>query len=90
MKTKLFSALAFCALTFGQAQILLQEGFDNVTSLTGWTQTNQSSPLGTSNWFQGNTTVLLLKQELQQLILEQTLTILRVQERLAIGSLLHN
>ena len=57
MKTKLFSALAFCALTFGQAQILLQEGFDNVTSLTGWTQTNQSSPLGTSNWFQGNSTV---------------------------------
>lgn len=91
MKTKLFSALAFCALTFGQAQILLQEGFDNVTSLTGWTQTNQSSPLGTSNWFQGNSTVFTAQTGAPAAyILEQTLTILRVQERLAIGSLLHN
>lgn len=57
MKTKLFSMLAFCALTFGQAQILIQEGFDDVTTLTTWTTTNQSSPLGTINWFQGNDAV---------------------------------
>ena len=57
MKTKLFSMLAFCALTFGQAQILLQEGFDDITTLTTWTRTNQSAPIGVSNWFQGNPAV---------------------------------
>lgn len=35
------------------------EGFDDVTTLpgAGWSQQNLSSPLGTSNWFQGNDTV---------------------------------
>lgn len=57
MKTKLFSLLAFCALTFGQAQTtLLQEGFDNITTLTSWTRTNQSSPLGVTGWSQGAAT----------------------------------
>ena len=40
------------------AQILLQENFDAlgspVTLPTGWTMTNQSSPIGTSSWFAGN------------------------------------
>ncbi len=38
---------------------MLEENFDAlgspITLPTGWTQTNQSSPLGTSNWFRGNT-----------------------------------
>lgn len=35
------------------------EGFDNITTLpgAGWSQQNLSSPLGLSNWFQGNPTV---------------------------------
>ena len=57
MKTKLFSLLAFCALTFGQAQTnLLVESFDAI-ALPGWTLTNQSSPVGSTGWFQGNDTV---------------------------------
>jgi len=35
----------------------LTENFDNVASLTGsgWVMTNNSSPAGTTGWFQGNT-----------------------------------
>lgn len=38
------------------AQAQLTEGFDNITTLggSGWVQTNNSSPLGTTSWFQGN------------------------------------
>jgi hypothetical protein len=34
----------------------LSEGFDDITTLSGsgWTQTNNSSPLGTTGWFQGD------------------------------------
>ena len=34
----------------------LEENFDDVTTLAGkgWVQTNNSSPLGTTGWFQGN------------------------------------
>lgn len=57
MKTKLLSLLAFCALTFGEAQTnLLVEPFDAI-ALPGWTLTNQSSPVGTTGWFQGNANV---------------------------------
>ena len=57
MKTKLLSLFAFCALTFGQAQTnLLVEGFETV-ALPGWTLTNQSVPVGSTGWFQGNTVV---------------------------------
>lgn len=57
MKTKLFSLLAFGMLTFGNAQTtLLAESFDAIT-LPGWTLTNQSVPVGTTGWFQGNATV---------------------------------
>ncbi len=57
MKTKLLSLLAFCALTFGQAQTtLLAESFDAIT-LPGWTLTNQSVPVGSTGWFQGNAAV---------------------------------
>lgn len=41
------------------AQSLLQENFDALGSPialpTGWEMTNQSSPIGTGNWFAGNT-----------------------------------
>lgn len=57
MKTKLLSLLAFCALTFGHAQTtVLAEGFDAI-ALPGWTLTNQSVPVGSTGWFQGNPTV---------------------------------
>ena len=37
----------------------LTEGFDNVATLagSGWVQTNNSLPVGTTGWFQGNTGV---------------------------------
>lgn len=58
MKTKLLSLVAFCAITFASAQTtLISEAFNDITTLTTWTQTNQSLPVGTSGWFQGNTTV---------------------------------
>jgi MYXO-CTERM domain-containing protein len=36
--------------------VLLSEGFDDITTLSGsgWVQTNNSDPLGTTGWFQGN------------------------------------
>jgi hypothetical protein len=42
-----------------QANILVNEGFDNVAGLTtsGWVSVNLSNPLGTTAYFQGNTTV---------------------------------
>lgn len=35
--------------------VLLSEGFDNVAALSGWTNTNASTPtaVGTAGWFQG-------------------------------------
>jgi uncharacterized delta-60 repeat protein len=38
---------------------VLLEGFDNITTLpgAGWVQTNQSEPVGTTVWFQGNDAV---------------------------------
>jgi hypothetical protein len=37
----------------------LTEGFDNISTLpgAGWAQINRSSPLGTTGWFQGNSSV---------------------------------
>ncbi len=37
--------------------IILAEGFEDITNLPGWFMQNNSEPLGTTNWFQGNTTV---------------------------------
>lgn len=41
------------------AAALLNENFDNISTLpgSGWVLTNNSSPTGTTNWFQGNTGV---------------------------------
>src|SRR5690606_26307686 len=41
---------------FGFGQIL-EEGFDDITTLSGWTITNQSTSIGATDWFQGNVTV---------------------------------
>jgi len=40
-----------------QAAPVLVEGFDNVAGLSGWTQINNSVPLGSTNWYQGETSV---------------------------------
>jgi hypothetical protein len=52
-------ALAAClpAVSHAADLELLNEGFDNIASLPGWTQVNNSVPAG-SGWFQGNPGVL--------------------------------
>ncbi|HSN57550.1 MAG TPA: choice-of-anchor J domain-containing protein [Candidatus Sulfomarinibacteraceae bacterium] len=35
----------------------LSEGFDDITNLPGWFTQNNSDPIGTTDWFQGNDTV---------------------------------
>jgi hypothetical protein len=42
----------------GQAQaVILEEGFDGAIPPPGWTVINNSSPLGITDWFQGNPAV---------------------------------
>jgi len=40
---------------------LLQEGFDNLSTLagSGWVRTNNSAPVGSTGWFQGNAGVFM-------------------------------
>jgi uncharacterized repeat protein (TIGR01451 family) len=38
-------------------QSTFSEGFDDITNLPGWFMQNNSSPLGLTNWFQGNSGV---------------------------------
>jgi hypothetical protein len=42
-----------------QAGVILSEGFDNISTLTGsgWAMVNNSVPVGSQGWFQGNTGV---------------------------------
>jgi len=49
----LVSAAAWAPLPSHAAVEVLDEGFNNVSSLSGWTQLNRSVPPGTG-WFQGN------------------------------------
>ena len=35
----------------------LTQGFDDITTLTNWVQINHSTTIGTTGWFQGNSTV---------------------------------
>jgi hypothetical protein len=54
--------IAVAMLTAGsaaQAGVVLTEGFDDITTLTaaGWSFVNNSSPLGTTGYFQGNSGV---------------------------------
>lgn len=58
MKTRLLSILAGLTITMGSAQtVLLQENFDDITTMTTWTMLNKSNPVGTTGWFQGNVAV---------------------------------
>jgi len=60
MKSKIIGLLVFGLLAGpASAAVLLNEGFDNIATLpgAGWVQTNNSSPLGSTGWFQGNSTV---------------------------------
>ncbi|WP_309641060.1 T9SS-dependent choice-of-anchor J family protein [Flavobacterium sp.] len=52
MKIKIYTALLILVSSASQAQTLLTENFD--TFPVTWTKTNQSQPVGTSNWQQGN------------------------------------
>ena len=47
------------AAAHAQAAVVLSEGFDAVAGLggAGWVLTNESSPVGTTGWFQGNSGV---------------------------------
>ena len=55
-KTLLAISLIAGAVGGAHSAVLLSEGFNNISDLTGkgWVQSNQSSPVGRSGWFQGN------------------------------------
>jgi hypothetical protein len=48
-----FALAALAPGAFAGAQEVLNESFDNVNALTGWSQVNNSAPPGNA-WFQGN------------------------------------
>ena len=55
LKSALVAAVFTVAAASARADIvLLSEGFDNVAGLAGWAQVNQSVPLGSTGWFQGD------------------------------------
>ena len=56
MKKILFT-MALCSTLMMQSQSILNENFDNISSLQsqGWTIVNTSEPIGTSSWFIGET-----------------------------------
>ena len=63
MKTRLLRliptiSMVWAGLTTFNTTAQLTENFDVITTLpgAGWVQTNNSAPIGTSNWFQGNPT----------------------------------
>lgn len=49
--------MALCSTLMMQSQSILNENFDNISSLQsqGWTIVNTSEPIGTSSWFIGET-----------------------------------
>lgn len=49
------------AAPLAAANVLLEEGFDDITTLAGdgWSVQNESDPLGLNDWFQGDSTVFL-------------------------------
>lgn len=60
MKSFCFAAvslpIALAMAAPAHAQVILSQGFDDVSTLasSGWVITNQSNPVGETNWFQGN------------------------------------
>lgn len=59
MKKLLLSISLIFAAFSTNAQVLLSNSFDDITTLapTGWTLLNRSTAVGTTTWFQGNATV---------------------------------
>lgn len=53
-KQALVASAAALVLSQAHANVLLSEGFDDITTLTNWVQLNESVPVGTIGWFQGN------------------------------------
>ncbi len=55
----LLGAVLLAGSVAANANVILNEGFDDITSLSasGWVQFNNSTPGGTTGWFQGNTGV---------------------------------
>jgi len=51
-------ALSFFINTVNAQNVATNQNFDDVDSLFGWVFSNQSSPLGETNWFQGNGSLL--------------------------------
>jgi hypothetical protein len=57
LKRSLFAAaLAAVSVSLASAGVLLTEGFNDVSTLSGagWVIVNNSSPVGTTSWFQGD------------------------------------
>ena len=54
-----FVASIVASCVFAVSAQAITEGFDDITTLpgNGWFTKNNSSPVGTTNWFQGNATV---------------------------------
>ncbi|MBB3117416.1 choice-of-anchor J family PEP-CTERM protein [Pseudoduganella violacea] len=59
IKTTLSALVLLGAAASAQADVLLQENFNNVDALgaSGWVFNNASSPVGSNSWFQGNSKV---------------------------------
>lgn len=59
LKRVQYSLLVFMICSTVKAGPLLSEGFNDVSTLaaSGWVMVNNSSPLGTTGWFQGETAV---------------------------------
>jgi len=57
--SRVFTGTLFLLLASSsvQAGVILNEGFNNISTLAGagWVTVNNSSPVGTTGWFQGNT-----------------------------------
>ena len=51
MKILLLASLLFCGTASAQ------EDFVDINNIPGWETDNQSNPIGTTNWVQGNTAV---------------------------------
>lgn len=49
--------LLAAATTAGAASFILEEHFDNIGALVGWSSQNLSVPTGSTDWFQGNSGV---------------------------------
>ncbi len=61
MKARLAALAAglILAATAAHSQVVINEGFDDITSLTasGWILSNASTPAGSTGWFQGDQTI---------------------------------